>query len=60
MKKKLSFLIFTILLIGFIESVMIYFFLLAHQLTQQVSIVAFIILFIMWGFILYRDTPNEK
>ena len=60
MKKKLSCLIFTILLIGFSESIMIYFFLLSHKLTQQVSIVAFIILFIMWGFILYRDTPNEK
>jgi hypothetical protein len=60
MKKKLSFLIFTILLIGFSESIMIYFFLLSHRLIQQVSIVAFIILFIMWGFLLYRDIPNKK
>jgi hypothetical protein len=60
MKKKLSFLIFTILLIGFTEALMIYFFLLSHRLTQQVSIVAFIILFIMWGFLLYRDIPNKK
>ena len=57
MKKKLSCLIFAILLIGLIESITVCFFLISHKLPEQASIVAFIILFLILGFFC---STNEK
>ena len=54
MKKDWFLPFITISLLGFCESVMVYFLLISHTLMQRIPIVAYIGIFIMWGVILYN------
>ena len=59
MIKQLLCLIGVFLLIGFIESVMVYFFLISAQMSKEIAAIAFIILFIIWAYIFYLNAPDR-
>ena len=59
MKKDWFMLFSTMALIVSIVLLTVYFFLMLNTLSQEIIIFGYIILFIIWRYIIYRNTPER-
>lgn len=59
MKKDWFMLFSTMALIVSIVLLTVYFFLMLNTLSQEIVIFGYIILFILWRYIIYRNTPEK-